>query len=461
MVALEDEQINLDHHSGYPVSRYYYCKGTTLPFNLPEEFMPFKVLDFVDATLVSQEGREPKASRTPSVWPSEASADRIDKTEGPIVGACHRKSFGRMVGWPITNQVDPIGAWRFVTGRSVEEHLTTLAMDTKPPIFAASGVRHYVKDIYLPFELDLVVKDPDIHRGWIVECKTIYGYFANKQIIQEGKPKLDNIMQIALYLLEIKNGKRLKEIIEAGFADRFAHEAKALAAGKEPTQTRNRIQANLERVAQIDDGCIGAKLIYISRDECQRKEFDITIQEDFDGSNYPCIDGMMWKVFTVESIYERFKTLQNYWFQARAEGERRLEAKGVVAPPTLSLVRGRGDQPADRDETRTDEEKKAEQDYLVRLERETAALPVQFWPPAEYQYQYSPDKIELLNQRQLIGKTRYNAWKAKKKGADRIGDWQCLYCPFKKMCVPLQRPNLAYQIYDMDEMLPVEFLTEK
>ena len=120
----------------------------------------FKVLDYVDAAIVASEAREPRASRTPAVWPSEASADRIDKTEGPVVGACHRKSFGRMVGWSVTNQIDPVGAWRFVTGRSVETHLTTLAIASKPPIYVANGVRHFVRDIYLPFELDLVVKDP-------------------------------------------------------------------------------------------------------------------------------------------------------------------------------------------------------------------------------------------------------------------------------------------------------------
>lgn len=418
----------------------------------------FRLLDLVDATLVSQEGRDPKASRTPSVWPSEASADRIDKTEGPIVGTCHRKSFGRMVGWPVTNQIDPVGAWRFVTGRSVESHLTTLTIATEPKIYAASGVRHYVKDIYLPFELDLVVKDPETNRGWVVECKTIYGYMANKQIMQDSKPKLENIMQIALYLLEIKNGKRLKEIIEAGAAEKFAYEAKELAEGRDPKPTRNRIHtAAWEFVSQIDDGPIGAKLVYISRDECLRKEFEITIQEDFDGSSYPCIDGMMWKVFTVESIYERYKTLQNHWFAARAEAERRLEAKGVVAPPTLRLVRGHGDS-SSHEETLTEEQKKAEYTYLTRLERETASLPVEFWPPAEFQWAFTPDKIELLFQRGLIGKKKYDDWKKKKKGADRIGDWQCLYCPFKKMCVPHQNPSWAYQLYDMDDMLPVEEL---
>lgn len=408
--------------------------------------MPFRVLDLVDATLISQEGREPKASKTPSVWPSEASALRIDKTEGNIVGTCHRKSFGRMVAWPVTNQIDPVGAWRFVTGRSIEDHLTQLARDTNPPIYIANGVRHYVKEIYLPFELDLVVKDPETQKGWIVECKTIYGYMADKQIMGEGKPKLENIMQAALYLLEIKNGKKLKEVIRAGVLDK--------AVG---TISRNRIEANLDRLDAMDDGPIGAKLVYISRDKCERKEFDITVEEDFDGSFYPCVDGMIWKVFTVESIYERFKTLQNYWFVARAEAERRLEAKGVSAPPTLRLVRGSGELP-EPDSKLSEEEKKAEYDYLVRLERETVSLPVEFWPPAEFEWSYTPDKIELLFQRGLLGKKRYDDWKKKKKGADRIGDWQCLYCPFKKICVPKQNPGWAYQLYDMDDMLPQEEL---
>jgi hypothetical protein len=413
----------------------------------------FKVFDYVDAALVSQENREPRAARIPSVWPSEASADRIDKTEGPIVGSCHRKSFGRMVGWPITNQVDPVGAWRFVTGRSIEDHLTLLAQNSKPQIYAANGIRHFVKDIYLPFELDLVVVDPETKKGWIVECKTIYGYMANKQIMVEGKPKLENLMQASLYLLEIKTGKRLKEIIMAGLEERWAYEAKWLHNEDKAPPTRNRIQANVDILKTMDDGPIGAKLAYISRDECQRKEFDITVQEDFDGSSYPMVDSMMWKTYTVESIYERYRTLQNYWFVARAEAERRLEKKGLLPPSTLRLVRGHGDQP-EHVET-TAEQKKDEEAYLLKLEQETASLPVEFWPPAEYQWAYPPDKIELLYQRQLLGKKRYEDWKKKKAGADRIGDWQCLYCPFKKMCVPKQNPNWAYALYDLDSMIPV------
>jgi hypothetical protein len=143
---------------------------------------------------------------------------------------------------------------------------------------------------------------------------------------------------------------------------------------------------------------------------------------------------MTWKTFTVESIYERYKTLQNYWYVARTEAERRLDAKGVTPPPTLRLVRGPND-PIPENQVLTEEQKKAEEDFIIRLEKETASLPPEFWPPAEYQWSYSADKIEKLFQRGLLGKTRYTDWKKKKLGADRIGDWQC--CPFKKMCVPV------------------------
>lgn len=291
--------------------------------------MAFKLFDYIDKTMISQESHDARASKTPSVWPSEASALRIDKTEGNIVGRCHRASFGRMVGWSITNQVDPVGAWRWVTGRLIEGYLTDIAKATDPKIFVANGVKHLVKDLQMALELDLVVIDPKTKKGWITECKTYYGYMAKKEIETEGRPKLENLMQASLYLLEIKTGAKLKEIIRQGLKDK-----------EEKAGYRNRIEADLEVVEQMDDGPLGCKLVYISRDECLRKEFNITIEEHFDGSFYPCVDGAMWQVFTVDSIYERYKTLQNYWYVARKTAVERLAAKGIHPPPTLKLVLG-------------------------------------------------------------------------------------------------------------------------
>ena len=401
----------------------------------------FKLFPYIDTALVEQESRDAKASTVPAVWPSEASSIRIDQSVSKIVGACHRKSFMRMLGFPVTNQIDPVGAWRWVTGRLMEGTLVDLAKTSKIPIYIANGVRHFVPEFYLPLELDLVVLDPKTNKGWITECKTYYGYMAKKEI-EGGKPKLENLMQAVLYLMVVKDGATLKQIIADGLANKGNH-------------PRNRIEANLEMVQKMDDGPVGAKLVYISRDECLRKEFTVGIAEDFDGSHYPTVDGELWKIFTIESIYERFRTLQNYWFRARQETVRRLTDKGINPPESLKLVLAAGDvterysgadKPAD--------ERKAEDKYMELLADEARKLPESFWPPAEYQWAYTPEKVELLASKGEIGKARYKAWKDRKSGKDRIGDWQCLYCNFKSLCVPKQNPNWAYQLYDIENMEP-------
>lgn len=404
----------------------------------------FKLFPFIDTALVEQESRVSKASTVPAVWPSEASGVRIDQTQSPIVGSCHRKSYLRMLGFEVSNQIDPVGAWRWVTGRLMEGTLVDLAKGTKPLIYVANGVRHFVPEFYLPLELDLVVMDPDTKQAWITECKTYYGYMAKKDI-EGGSPKLENLMQAVLYLLTIQDGKTLKQIIHDGLENLENH-------------PRNRIEANLEMVEQMDDGPVGAKLVYISRDECLRKEFTIGIEEDFDGSHYPTVDGEMQKIFTVESIYERFRTLQNYWFLARQEAVRRLSEKGIEPPPTLTVVMARGEV-TDRygnSKLKTAELRAVENAYMDQLAEEARNLPNSFWPPAEYQWAYTPEKIELLASKGLIGKTRYKDWKSRKSGKDRIGDWQCLYCSFKRNCVPLQNSNWAYQLYDIETMAPEE-----
>jgi hypothetical protein len=310
--------------------------------------MAFRIFDYLDPAIVDTESRDAKASRTPSVWPSEASAMRIEQSIGKIVGKCHRASFLRMLGTPVSNQVDPIGSWRWVTGRMIENHLTYLATQSKPNILVAAGVRHFVNDLYLPFELDLVVMDPVTKQGWIVECKTYYGYMAKKDIETSGKPKLENLMQASLYLLEIKDGKKMKEIIR----DCLKKRQELDAAGVK--NHRYRIEVNEKLLEEMSDGPMGAKLVYISRDECARKEFNISVKEDFDGSHYPTVDEDMWKIFTVDSIYNRYKTLQNYWFLARREAVRSLEEKGVVKPEGLKVLLAHGDS-LDREGAQPDE----------------------------------------------------------------------------------------------------------
>ena len=400
----------------------------------------FSLFDYIDTALVKQESHDARTSNVPAVWPSEASANRIDRTVCNIYGACMRKSYYRMTGIPITNQVDPIGAWRWVTGRLIEGTLVDLARSTDPMIYAANGVRTFVEEFYMPLELDLVVVDPKDRKGWICECKTYYGYMAAKDI-KSGKPKIENVMQTVLYLNEVRNGAKLKQLIKEGLADKEDVNSKS---------SRNRIEAQLDIVEQIDDGEIGAKLVYIARDDCARTEFTIGIAEDFDGAHYPVIDGQMWKIFTVESIYERFRTLQNYWFLARQEGVNRLKAKGIEPPTSLNLVLVRGDTAGNAE--LVDIEKDANKKYLDLLAEEVRLLPDTFLPPAEYDWSYSATKIETLAASGEIGKVKYQDWKKKKLGKDKIGDWQCAYCPYKSTCIPKQNPNWSYQLYDITSM---------
>jgi hypothetical protein len=397
----------------------------------------FQLFEYLDPAIVRQESRDPKPSTVPSVWPSEASATRIDQRFWLVVGKCMRQSYLRMLGRPVSDQVDAKGAWKWVTGREMEGIVVDLAQATDPNIYVANGVKHYVPDIYLPFELDLVVRDPLTNRAWIAECKTYDGYYAEKEIEVKGQPKLENLMQAAIYLLEVPTGKKMKEIIYKSLEDR--QRLDSLGA-----KHRNRIDANLEAVDKLSDGPTGQKLIYISRGEVNRTEFTIEVQEDFDGSHYPVVNGQMLKIFTVESIYERYKMLQNHWFNARVEGVKRLAAKDINPPEGLSLVLAPGDGNGSR--YSTDEDVKAKE-YLDLLARETWKLGVEFLPPAEYQWAYTAEKIEQMWAAGELTKKAYEGWK--KKGL-KVGDWQCKYCAHKSFCVPLMNPLWAHEVYDQD-----------
>jgi hypothetical protein len=400
----------------------------------------FKVLDTLDKTILSEESfGEARASHSPACWPSEASAIRLDQTFNPIVGTCHRKSYYRMIGLNASNKVDVIGSWRFVLGRLVETHVTELTKVSKPPIWVGNGVKLFVKDIGLSLEMDVIVKDPLTNKAWILECKTFYGNFAKRALIGVwGKPKLENVMQICLYLLEAKNGKNLKELIKTSIQSRLELDA----SGKEH---RNRCEADLAMVESLDDGPVGGKLVYLSRDEGDRTEFDITIVEHKDGFHYPYVNGICINSFTVESIYERYRTLQNYWYAARNEAVNRLLNKGISAPPKTNLILSNSDMENQLSKPEMTEAEELEvKQYLSALEAQVRALPDSFLPPAEFEWAYSAPKIEQLYKIGEIGKTKYNDWKntqtgkptlnkdgskskRKPKPVSRIGDWQCLH----------------------------------
>src|ERR1035441_7263022 len=167
-----------------------------------------QVFTLIDEAMLAQESREAYYSRTPRVWPSEASAELFDTREAGIAGGCHRKSYFRMTGEPPSNPIDVVGARRFRTGRAMELDIVNRARAAG--IFVAAAVRYHVADIDLPLELDLVVRDPQTARMYIIENKTTYGYAANKEVIKGGRPWLEGVMQSAIYLNEFSTNDLLE-----------------------------------------------------------------------------------------------------------------------------------------------------------------------------------------------------------------------------------------------------------
>jgi len=415
----------------------------------------FKLFNSLDKAIIDDEMSAPRASRTPAVWPSEASAIRVDRTSFPVVGTCARKVIYRMIGW--LKKIDPsaAGSWKWIIGKAIENKVTDLAKYQSVDagiveIYVAHGVRLFIAELYLPLEIDVVVKDPDTNRGYVLEVKSYAGYVPEKQIERDRRPKEENLLQICLYLMETRTGKHLKELIAASLQERAALDT----AGR---THRNRCEANLEALAKMDDGPIGCKLVYINRDTAARTEMDIEIFEDADGFHYPMVDGTPYKIFTIESIYDRFRMEQNYWFRMRQEAADRLEKKGIKPPPTVQLVLNRGDASSSYTEERklTPEEKVAEDKYYKLLEDEVRSLPEEFFPPPEYEWSYSPERINELAAAGVISKTKMKAYQAKTKKGEpvRLGDWQCSYCQYAKMgCIAKQKPDLAYLQYDFSQL---------
>lgn len=406
----------------------------------------FKLFGYLDKALVKMESRDDYVSKSARIWPSEASAQLLEPEATSIIGGCHRKVFYRLIGETTTSQMDPVGARRVRTGKAVEKDVSEQALQAG--LFVASGVRMYVPGIDLAFELDLVVLDPQSGTPVIVENKSIYGYMAQKDIIgntyNQGKPKMEHVLQTLLYINEIRTGGHLKKVIEAALLDK-------------PNNPRNRVEVNQTNLDLIkDDAVIYGKICYETRDSCLTAEFDLEIYEDFDGSHYPQVNGDVWKIFTLESIYERFETVQKFYYAAQKAAIVILENREVVRPtlrvstvPTDTLAQSTDERDA------ASEFKEAEKIYWNQVGEEMRRLPESFLPPAEYQYRYDDHTIEDLAAKGLIGQTKYKEWKTWKNGKRRkagvpiIGDWQCRYCNFRLTCIPLQHPDLASMCADI------------
>ena len=319
-------------------------------------------------------------------------------------------------------------------------------------IFVAAGVRYHVADIDLPLELDLVVRDPQTARMYIIENKTTYGYAANKEVIKDGHPRLEGVMQSTIYLNGFSTGEILKEIIHESCRRKQAardemqvwdHDQASWQFQKAKKEfERNRIEVDFDAMELCSDGPVGVKMTYETRDDCQTREFEIgLLGDELDGLHYPMIDGIPQKLFTVESVYERFRALQGYHFRNIGFVRRELAIAGTLEP-------GKGLGQDGKDRTGF-EQSRADMSYWDLVFQNVRALPSNFWPPAEYEWKYSAEKIQTLGEAGIIGKTKYRNWQKRAKGKTHLGAWQCAHCPFKTKCVSVEYPEMRHQVADL------------
>lgn len=260
-------------------------------------------------------------------YPSEASVKYIDK-HGDLVteGKCLRAIYFRMTNGvkriPNTAKTEFI----FRLGSGVEHIL--VEEFKQMGIWVDNNVKFYNKQWNISGEVDAVLREPD-GTVYPAEIKSFYGYMAESQILgtkrKPGYPKLDQLMQLLVYLNE--------------FRDKFPY----------------------------------GRMIYLERGGGKRTSFLVELTEK-DGLTYPIVNGKINTSFSVEDVYQRFLTVQEY-----------IDKKEV--------------------------------------------------PPADYELQYSDEKIVDYAKKGKVGKTKFELWqKGRLKKDEYIGDWRCGYCNYKNVC---------------------------
>jgi len=231
----------------------------------------FKVIPYIDSAITE----EPllKDYRERHLYPSSASVIDID---GNVLGSCARKEFFRLC------DIENIDTYKqlFLSDKSqydqatqeyiflsgvLWENVVTNLLTKKIP------TQHHVKfknaKFHVSGELDIIVHPPYLPKPIIIEMKTTSGYNNVKKVFKDGIPKIQNVLQCAIYAHHFR-----KEVM-------------------------------------------GVKLVYIDRGDLNnRREFDIEYYEKeilHNGKKIKMahvkINGEPQEKWSINGIYSRFK----------------------------------------------------------------------------------------------------------------------------------------------------------
>ena len=215
-------------------------------------------------------------------WPSMASVVLTDKLGSSwIEGKCMRASFYNYV-LQINSPVAPdrellinptaYSQWVWRMGKAAEN--IVIEEFKKSGMWTGNNIKYYDDLHNISGELDSTVYDPEEEVEFVAEIKSIYGYYAQKQIIgtdrNPGFPRWSNLLQLALYLDFLRALK-----------DKYPY----------------------------------GKLLYIDRGDMSRKEYKVRIIGDQDTpeeERYVEVEGQRVINFTMKDIYDRYRVLNDY-----------------------------------------------------------------------------------------------------------------------------------------------------
>lgn len=223
--------------------------------------------------------------RRDSLYPSEASVICIDpKTKkAQVQGACARKVWYRLFKYPQSDPLTTKTLYTFEFGKYIEDFTKELCKIAG--IYNNSSVKFWDKSSSVSGEVDIVVNIPqdDTGKYIIVEVKSTWGGMlvngnevgkardlftryagagkARSQV--QGKPKVENLLQIVTYLYKHRD----------------------------------------------DENLVGGKLVYMLRDNFNRTEFDIHLVEQPDKNHAIYVNGTKVEGFVAEGIEERFAAI--------------------------------------------------------------------------------------------------------------------------------------------------------
>lgn len=203
-----------------------------------------------------------------------------------------RAAFLRATGKVAPAKTEARGEYIMSIGKTIEQWLIDRWKEMG--IWVDNNIKFYWAEYNVSGELDAILVEPHTQDPYGVEVKTFYGYDAHKEIFGNKKyggfPKLNQLLQTLIYTYYFRD--RLK--------------------------------------------CF--KMVYVARDDIERKEFNIEVQEE-NGKWWPVVNGNIYKKFSINDILDRYKLL-NYHIQNDIMPPRDYELVWDSARVELEKARG-------------------------------------------------------------------------------------------------------------------------